>query len=278
MVVGWSPCSHVHPRYDNLSYRKQGEGAVQAKRTLIDPRPIDFHTNVLATKVVPGTPGVKPCTVELTDFNTKEVVDTLEVDAVLVATGRAPYTDGLGLGAISVATDRRGFVPVSDKMEVLGEDGQAVEGVYCIGDANGKYMLAHAASAQGISAVENMMGRPHVLNHRSVPAACFTHPEVAFVGVTEEQARQEAEEGGFEVRPACHAVCPWHNAICDGTHAYSSCPRRVHSMPWHAVHPPRASADVLGRRRHGCEVSGVVKHDASVRAMVEGLQSRRAAW
>lgn len=74
-----------------------------------------------------------------------------------------------------------------------------MDGVYCIGDANGKYMLAHAASAQGISAVENMMDRPNVLNHRSVPAACFTHPEVAFVGVTEDQAKQEAEEGGYEV-------------------------------------------------------------------------------
>ena len=192
----------VEERWERALQGSSGAPAygLQAKRTLIDPRPIDFHTNVLATKVVPGTPGVKPCTVELTDFNTKEVVDTLEVDAVLVATGRAPYTDGLSLGAISVSTDRRGFVPVSDKMEVLDDDGDAVEGVYCIGDANGKYMLAHAASAQGISAVENMLGRPHMLNHRSVPAACFTHPEVAFVGVTEEQARQEAEAGGFEVR------------------------------------------------------------------------------
>lgn len=51
-------------------------------------------------------------TIELTDFNTKKVVDTLEVDACLVATGRAPYTNGLGLGAIGVDTDRRGFVPV----------------------------------------------------------------------------------------------------------------------------------------------------------------------
>lgn len=192
-----------------------GGVAVQAKRTLIDPRPIDFHTNVLATKVLPGVPGVKPCTVELTDFNTKEVVDTLEVDAVLVATGRAPYTDGLGLGAISVSTDRRGFVPVSDKMEVLGDDGAPVGGVYCIGDANGKYMLAHAASAQGISAVENMLDRAHVLNHRSVPAACFTHPEVAFVGVTEEQARQEAEEGGFEVRRAA-VECGCYGWLCRG--------------------------------------------------------------
>jgi dihydrolipoamide dehydrogenase len=176
---------------------------VQAKRTLIDSRPIDFHTNVLASKVTPGVPNSKPCTVELTDFTTKEVVDTLEVDAVLVATGRAPYTLGLNIAAIGSATDRRGFVPVSDKMEVLDTDGNVVEGVYCIGDANGKLMLAHAASAQGISAVENMVGRPHMLNHRSVPAACFTHPEVSFVGVTEEVAREEAKEGGYKVRLAC---------------------------------------------------------------------------
>lgn len=91
---------------------------MQAKRVLIDPRPIDFHTNVLASKVTPGIPGVTPCLVELTDFHSKEVVDTLEVDAVLVATGRAPYTHGLGLESISVDTDRRGFVPVSETMQV----------------------------------------------------------------------------------------------------------------------------------------------------------------
>lgn len=86
--------------------------------------------------------------IELTDFKTKKVVDVLEVDAVMVATGRAPYTTGLNLSAIGVQTDRRGFVPVSDKMEVLDTNGKAVPNVYCIGDANGKYMLAHAASAQ----------------------------------------------------------------------------------------------------------------------------------
>lgn len=175
------------------------EIARMAKRVLIDPRPIDFHTNVLATSVTPGVPGVTPCKVELTDFTTKEVVDTLEVDAVLVATGRAPYTNGLGLGAINVSTDRRGFVPVTDKMEVLDTAGKVVPHVYCIGDANGKLMLAHAASAQGISAIENMLGRPHTLNHNSVPAACFTHPEVSFVGVTEEKAREEAKAGGYEI-------------------------------------------------------------------------------
>ncbi|GBF88245.1 dihydrolipoyl dehydrogenase [Raphidocelis subcapitata] len=168
-----------------------------AERVLIKPRPIDFHTNVIASKVTPGVPGVKPVLIELTDFNTKKVVDTLEVDACLVATGRAPYTNGLGLASIGVDTDRRGFVPTSEKMEVLDKDGKVVPNVYCIGDANGKYMLAHAASAQGISAIENMLGRPHVLNHNSVPAACFTHPEVSFVGVTQEKAEEMAKEKGF---------------------------------------------------------------------------------
>jgi dihydrolipoamide dehydrogenase len=202
----------------------EGTVEVQAKRVLIDPRPIDFHTNVLASKVTPGVPGVKPCTVELTDFHSKEVVDTLEVDAVLVATGRAPYTHGLGLDAIDVETDRRGFVPVTEKMQVLDTDGKPVEGVYCIGDANGKYMLAHAASAQGISAVENMLGRENILNHKSIPAACFTHPEVAFVGVTEEQARKDAEEAGYEVRAVAMRE---HSASVSPVEATASGPHTI---------------------------------------------------
>ena len=176
-----------------------GEIAKQAERILITPRNIDYVTDVLATKVTPGIPGEKPVTIELSDFKTREVVDVMEVDACLVATGRAPYTEGLNLeGAIQVET-QRGFVPVNEKMQVLDKDGGIVEGVWCIGDANGKMMLAHAASAQGIAAIECMQGREQVLNHNSVPAACFTHPEVSFVGMTEEQAKQKAEEEGFEI-------------------------------------------------------------------------------
>lgn len=174
------------------------EIAKLAERVLITPRNIDYVTNVLATKVTPGIPGVKPVRIELSDFKTRELVDVMEVDAVLVATGRAPYTEGLNLPSINVETNR-GFVPVNEKMQVLNKDGNVVEGVYCIGDANGKMMLAHAASAQGISAIENMVGNANHLNHLAVPAACFTHPECAFVGMTEEQARAKGEEQGFEV-------------------------------------------------------------------------------
>merc|ERR1712232_1483534 len=78
-----------------------------------------------------------------------------------------------------------------------GEGSSVVPHGYCIGDANGKMMLAHAASAQGISAVENIMGREHVVDHDAVPAACFTHPEISMVGPTEEQCMERAEKEGW---------------------------------------------------------------------------------
>lgn len=80
---------------------------------------------------------------------------------------------------------------------MLDAAGKAVPNLYCIGDANGKYMLAHAASAQGIAAVECICGRPRTVNHQAVPAACFTHPEVSFVGLTEDAAREKAEKEGW---------------------------------------------------------------------------------
>lgn len=173
------------------------EVARLAERLLITPRNIDYRTGVLASKVTPGIPGVKPVEIELTDFATKEVVDVMEVDAVLVATGRAPYTQGLNLKALNCETDRRGFVPVADDMQVLDKAGKPVEGLWCIGDANGRLMLAHAASAQGIAVVETICGRPRKVNHTAIPASCFTHPEVSFVGLTEEQAKDKAEKEGF---------------------------------------------------------------------------------
>jgi len=172
--------------------------AQQAERVLIRPRPIDYYTGVFAAEVIPGIPGVKPVTVKMIDANTKEHTETIEVDAVMVCTGRAPFSEGLGLEDINVQVNR-GFVSADEKMRALDTDGNVIEGLWCIGDLNGKMMLAHAASAQGISAVENMCGDEHVLNHDAIPAACFTHPEIAMVGPTEEQARERAEAGGYEI-------------------------------------------------------------------------------
>eukprot|EP00245_Coleochaete_scutata_P005085 TRINITY_DN18368_c0_g1_i1.p1 TRINITY_DN18368_c0_g1~~TRINITY_DN18368_c0_g1_i1.p1 ORF type:complete len:586 (+),score=143.85 TRINITY_DN18368_c0_g1_i1:96-1853(+) len=171
-----------------------------AQRLLIQPRKIDYYTGVFAKKITPAKDG-RPVTIELIDAKTKEPTETLEVDAALIATGRAPFTKGLGLDTVEVETVR-GFVPVDEKMRVLDKNGKAVPHLWCIGDANGKMMLAHAASAQGISVVENIKGHDNVLNHLSVPAACFTHPEISMAGLTEPQARQKAEDEGFNVSVA----------------------------------------------------------------------------
>ncbi|KAM3401090.1 hypothetical protein ACQJBY_005719 [Aegilops geniculata] len=173
------------------------EIAKLAQRVLINPRKIDYHTGVFASKITPAKDG-KPVLIELIDAKTKEHKETLEVDAALIATGRAPFTSGLGLENINVVT-QRGFIPVDERMQVTDADGNVVPNLFCIGDANGKLMLAHAASAQGISVVEQISGRDHILNHLSIPAACFTHPEISMVGLTEPQAREKADNEGFEV-------------------------------------------------------------------------------
>ncbi len=165
-----------------------------AQRVLIAPRDVETRAGVIAKTVKPGSPVV----IELADRETKEVVDVLEVDACLVATGRVPATKDLGLETVGLETDRRGFITVDDELRVL-RDGAPVPHLWAIGDATGKMMLAHAASAQGIVAVDNMCGEARTLNYRSIPAAAFTHPEVSFVGLTEPQAKALADESGFAI-------------------------------------------------------------------------------
>ena len=165
-----------------------------AQRVLITPRDIETKVGVLAKRVIPGSPVV----IELADAKAKEVVDVLEVDACLIATGRIPYTKDLGLEAIGVELDRRGFIQVDDYLAVV-KDGQPVPHLYAIGDATGKMMLAHAASAQGIAVVETICERPRIVDYHSIPAAAFTHPEIGFVGMTEPIAQEKATAEGFEI-------------------------------------------------------------------------------
>ncbi len=165
-----------------------------AERVLINPRDIETYSGIYAKKITPGSPVV----IELADFKTKEDVEVLEVDACLVATGRIPATQNIGLDSVSVELDRRKFIPVNDSMAVLSQ-GEPVPHLWAIGDATGKMMLAHAASAQGITAVENICGRTKEIDYSSIPAAAFTHPEISYVGMTQEQAKEKAKAEGFEV-------------------------------------------------------------------------------
>ncbi|MEB3292704.1 MAG: dihydrolipoyl dehydrogenase [Synechococcales bacterium] len=164
-----------------------------AQRSLLQGREIETKVGVLAAKVIPGSPVV----IELADTKTKEVVETLEVDACLIATGRVPATKNMGLEDLGIEL-QRGFIPVDDHLAVT-KAGVAVPHLWAIGDATGKLMLAHTASAQGMAVIETICGRPRTINYQAIPAAAFTHPEVSFVGLTEPQAKEKGKAEGFEV-------------------------------------------------------------------------------
>ena len=165
-----------------------------AERVLIKPRAIETYVSTLAKTVKPGNPVV----IELADAKTKEIVETLEVDACLVATGRIPATKNLGLENVGIELDRRGFIEVNDQMAVI-KDGEVVPHLWAVGDATGKMMLAHAASGQGVIAVENICGRAKSIDYRCIPAAAFTHPEISYVGLTEAQAKELGTTENFTV-------------------------------------------------------------------------------
>jgi dihydrolipoamide dehydrogenase len=209
---------------DKLMPTFDREIAKQAERLLIRDRPIDFRTGVFASEVTPGIPGVKPVTIKMIDAKTKEHVETLEVDAAMIATGRVPNTANMGLEERGIETNR-GFVNVNEKMQVLscpeaeGSVPEVIPNLYCIGDANGKMMLAHAASAHGISAIENICGRSHEVNHKAIPAACFTHPEISMVGPTEEQAVEMAEKEGWTLGKSQGSFRANSKALAEGESA-----------------------------------------------------------
>jgi dihydrolipoamide dehydrogenase len=113
---------------------------------------------------------------------------SVTVDTVLVATGRRPYTTGLGLEALNVARGDRGRITVNDRLQT------SVRGLYAIGDVTDIKQLAHFASAQGKAAAEVIAGHPAQTNWRAVPAATFTNPEIASVGLTEREARAQGHE------------------------------------------------------------------------------------
>ncbi|MET8426381.1 dihydrolipoyl dehydrogenase [Nocardia sp. NPDC004860] len=107
----------------------------------------------------------------------------LAADVVLVGVGRRPNTAGLGLDVAGIDTDARGFIPVDAQLRT------AVEHVYAIGDVTGKALLAHVASHQGLVASDTIAGHAAHIDYNVIPAATFTHPEIAGVGLTEDAAK-----------------------------------------------------------------------------------------
>jgi dihydrolipoamide dehydrogenase len=110
--------------------------------------------------------------------------DTLDADVVLVATGRKPFTDGLGLDSLGVKMSERGQIETDDQWRTN------IEGVYAIGDAIAGPMLAHKAEDEGMAAAEVIAGKHGHVNYGVIPGVIYTHPEVANVGQTEEELKE----------------------------------------------------------------------------------------
>jgi len=129
-------------------------------------------------EVAPDKPEVKTVTFEC-DGQDKHA----EGQIVLLATGRKPYSEGLGLEEVGVRTER-GAIEVDAGMKTN------VDGIFAVGDVTGLYQLAHVASAQGKVAAANAAGGHEMMDYSAIPACLYTHPEMACVGLTDMQAER----------------------------------------------------------------------------------------
>jgi dihydrolipoamide dehydrogenase len=149
-------------------------------------RGITIHTGAKLLEILDGDDGEKIGVIEQKDGQQARVA----AEYVMIGIGRRPNASGLGLESAQVATDRRGFVEVDDRLRTN------VPNILAIGDLTGKQLLAHLASHQGVVAVEALAGQDKTMDYRVVPSCTFTHPEVATVGLSEAAARQ----AGYDVR------------------------------------------------------------------------------
>lgn len=127
------------------------------------------------------------CASPARDVGHGETQTVLPVEQVIVAVGRAPATKGLGLEALGVKMDPKGWIQANEFLETRAQ------GVYAVGDVMGpkRPMLAHVAYREGIVAAENALGQRRKLLYEAVPCAVFTSPEVGFVGLSETQAKEK---------------------------------------------------------------------------------------
>ena len=134
-------------------------------------------------------------------FETRKGVDEIDVEKILCAVGRTPLIDDWMVDA-GLETARGKGISVNAGLETN------IPGVYAVGDVKGGILLAHVASTEGVRVVENLVGPRKEMDYRLVPFCIFTQPEIAFIGLTEGEARKQhdVKVGGFEFRANSKAV------------------------------------------------------------------------
>lgn len=165
---------------DNILPGMDGDVVKQMTRTL-KKQGMKF---TLGSKVT-GAKKTKAAVALTVENNKTGKAEDLKADVVLVAIGRRPYTDGLGLDVAGVTRDERGFIPVDADYQTN------VAGIFAIGDVIGGAMLAHKAEEEGVAAVEIMAGQAGHVGYGAIPGVVYTWPEVASVGKTEEQLKAD---------------------------------------------------------------------------------------
>ena len=156
-------------------------------KAVLKKKGVEFITGAKVTEVVKG---------RSVRFEKDGRVEERKSSTVIVCAGRRPMTRDCGLENIGLETDRRGFIPVDDHLRT------SVKDVYAIGDITGKIQLAHVASAQGMVAAANCAGKDETMRYDRVPSCLYTSPEIAWVGLTEEAAKEAGHEvvtGSFNV-------------------------------------------------------------------------------
>jgi len=148
---------------------------------LLKKQGFDFRLSTKVTKAERTTDGVR-LSLEPAAGGAAE---TLDCDTVLLAIGRRPFTEGLGLEAVGIAADPRGRIPVNERYET------AVPGIYAIGDVIAGPMLAHKAEDEGIACAEILAGQQPHIDYNLIPGVVYTHPEIAWVGKNEDELKAE---------------------------------------------------------------------------------------
>lgn len=178
------------------------------ERVFLKNKPVNYHLNT-EVKYIKASKNNNPVIIGYShrtgndDNEKKNMTDVKElyVDSCLVATGRKPNTQNLGLEKLKIQMNR-GYVSVNDNLQVKMENNEIYGNIFCIGDANGKQMLAHTASYQALKVidfiekkekknvninVENNLSKP--ILYKNIPSVCYTNPELAFIGLTEKEAK-----------------------------------------------------------------------------------------
>ncbi|HEX8663251.1 MAG TPA: dihydrolipoyl dehydrogenase [Beijerinckiaceae bacterium] len=164
---------------DRILAGMDGEIGRQFQR-ILGKQGIEFRLSSKVTKVERGKSGAK-VTIEPAAGGEAE---TVEADVVLVAVGRVPYTEGLGLDQIGVQRDKKGRILTDARFATN------VTGIYAIGDVIAGPMLAHKAEDEGVAVAEMLAGKSGHVNYEVIPNVVYTYPEVAAIGKTEEELKE----------------------------------------------------------------------------------------